>query len=774
MSDLPPISGKVGLDVTDYKTALSEMNRDIRVIESGFKATAAALGDWGNSVDGLEARIKSLTGEIEIQQKKVAALEGEYKRVRDEKGENSRAAEELEIKLNKERETLGKMETDLRNSEGKLKDLQSSSEKAGEGMDKLEKETGESREALIKFETIANGLGAGLEIGIMAVAGLAAAVVGVSAAITNLVLDAGKASGELVDMSLKTGISTTRLQELAYAGEQIGTSGDTITSSFAKMTRSMDQARKQSQEYEEKLAKATTEEERQKVKLGDMAEAFKELGVSFMDTSGNLRDQEDVFADLITALGKMENKADRDAYALRVFGRSAMELNPLIEAGAEELARLSQEAHDMGAVVSEDTVNALETFDDHLQGLKGGVKGTMMELAGAFVPGFENIIQIASGYQKQFSEIVRGSDGDLVEMAKGIGGLIGEIAKDIATRGPELLQVGLDIIQGILNAIIENLPQLVEAAANIITSLMRFLTENLPSLIKTGLEIVLALVNAIIDNLPALVEAGIEALIALVEGLSEALPELIPKIVEAITLIVETLLDHLPELIEAGGKLLIAIVEGLAEALPILIEKAPDLVEALADALIALLPILAEIGLEMLKVVARAFVDNLPLMGEAAGKLPIIIHEKAKEYFKTLFQVGKYVIESIWEGIKANKDYFMKQVTGFFESMLKAVKDTLGIHSPSKLFAEIGENAGFSYVDSLGEAIQRGSRSLEKIFGETAVSFGAAGRGSLAPAPAPAAQPVVNQFYLTANYPSQAPGSLKADIRLLQMLYGEA
>jgi len=104
------LSGKVGLDVTDFKTAVASMNREIRVIESGFRASAAALGDWGKSASGLEMRIKALTSQIDVQKSKVAALEAEYKRVAAEKGATSKAAQDLEIRLNKETETLNKME----------------------------------------------------------------------------------------------------------------------------------------------------------------------------------------------------------------------------------------------------------------------------------------------------------------------------------------------------------------------------------------------------------------------------------------------------------------------------------------------------------------------------------------------------------------------------------------------------------------------------------------------------------------------------------------
>src|SRR5512139_94471 len=112
-----PLIGKVGLDVTDFKAGIASLNREIRVIESGFRATAAGLDDWGKSATGLEARIKALNSEITIQQQKVAALEAEYKKVAAEKGENSRAAQDLQIRLNKENETLGKMTLELGKTE---------------------------------------------------------------------------------------------------------------------------------------------------------------------------------------------------------------------------------------------------------------------------------------------------------------------------------------------------------------------------------------------------------------------------------------------------------------------------------------------------------------------------------------------------------------------------------------------------------------------------------------------------------------------------------
>jgi hypothetical protein len=1003
MSDLPPITSKVGLDVTDLKTGLAEMNRDIRVIESAFKASVAGLEDWGKSATGLETRIKALNEQIEIQKRKVEALQGEYSRVANEQGAGSRAAEELAIKLNKEVEALGKMQRELNQSESGLRDLKEGSQDAAKGVDKLEEETQDSVSALEHLKKVASGLKTGLAIGVTAIAGLAAAVAGVGVAVGKMVTDSADMAGELTDLSLVSGISVERLQELAYVGDQVGTSAETMTGSLSRLTRSMAEAKDQAVDYQEKSIKAAadaaaqsaeisakyvgkieeqesrlsdlredhgkrrialesslgeslldiaksigqeaenlqerhtarmidlresinkvetdfeyeraerqedvnrelsrleedykhdregltkdlgaaeTEAERARIQerideldyefntrkqrrledleedqsdaehakeeklkalqaqlaeeeveyekqsqkiqakqaeqeeaakkryrselaaateryneevaiatkalndiqaaaqeasaeikspeMGDAAKAFQKLGISVVDANGELRDSEVVFSEALEALGGIENATERDALAMAIFGRSAMELNPLIKAGADEIANLSKEAHEMGAVMSEEDVAGLESFGDKLAGLKQGLAGTLGTLSSAFLPAFQGLADTAGIYLGRFSEIVKGADGDLVKMAEGVGDLIGDIANDIAKRAPEFLQAGLSIIQGILDAIIKNLPMLLEAAIEIIRSLVEFIVKNLPMIIDAGVEILLMLVNAIVENLPMLVEAGVKALISLIEGLAEAMPKLIPAIVDAIILITKILIDNLPLLVEAGGKLLIGIVEGIVEALPALIEAMPELIEAMVEALIILLPLLAEIGFELLKAIVKGIVENLPEIGTAIVKLGLVLAEIPGKIWNTVLQIGKDIVTGVWQGIVDNAAWFYDQVRGFFGNMLETARNTIEGHSPSRKFMELGKDSGVGYIQGLVNSLKDGQQAIGQAFGAMtqpafAMAGGRAGAGNTTN--------VNYNFSLNANYPAQSAGTLAADVRLLQMLYGEA
>jgi hypothetical protein len=145
------LSGKLGLDTTDFKTAIAAANRELRVLESGFKASAATLTDWTKDATGLENRVKSLNSQMDVQKLKVAALAAEHKRLVAEHGKGSRAAQDIEIKLNKETETLHKMERELDQTEVSLREMGDESKDTAKDVDKLEKEQEQATSAGQKF-----------------------------------------------------------------------------------------------------------------------------------------------------------------------------------------------------------------------------------------------------------------------------------------------------------------------------------------------------------------------------------------------------------------------------------------------------------------------------------------------------------------------------------------------------------------------------------------------------------------------------------------------
>ncbi len=113
--------------------------------------------------------------------------------------------------------------------------------------------------------------------------------------------------------------------------------------------------------------------------------------MQYKNNDGTLRDSTEVWYDVIDALGSMSNETERNAISLRLFGRSAQELNPLIEAGSDELRTLGFEAEKMGAIVKDSTVKSLGELDDEVQIMQAQFKAGTMEIAGAFTPAIKEI-----------------------------------------------------------------------------------------------------------------------------------------------------------------------------------------------------------------------------------------------------------------------------------------------------------------------------------------------------------------------------------------------
>lgn len=669
------LSARFGADTTDFKAGITAINREIRVLESGFKASAAGLGDWTKSADGLELRAKSLTEQIGLQQEKVDALTLEYQQLAAAQGEDSAAAQNALINLNKQNEALGKMTSELNTTESALAGMQGGSEDASQAVDDLGSSSEDAGGKLGGFQGAMDKLGPALKTGAALVAGLAGAVAGLGAGITAMVMKTTEAAGDLVDLSTKTGISTTRLQELDYVAKQVGTSTETITGSLAKLTRSMGDAA------------AKTD--------GPAAEAFRNLGVAVVDSQGNLRDSEAVFNDALTALGGMTNETERDVAAMALFGKSAQELNPLIKTGADEIARLSKEANDMGAVMGEDDVAAAESFGDTLSSIQSGLQGTVGTLTGAFMPGFQQLATQGQGYVKQFGNVVKNADGDVGKMSAGIGELVGQVVGDMAKQAPQMLQAGLGIIQGIITSVITLLPTLMPMVVELINTLVTFIA----------------------TNLPMILEAAVQIIVTLATGIADALPTLIPTIVGIIPKLVLVLLENLPVLIDAALRIILALASGLIAAIPVLIPEIPKILTAIFDAVIVSLPIIGEAAGELIGALVTGIAANLPLIITSASEMVTSWTNGITGLMVSIVATGVAIVAGVWEGIQSQAETFTKNITGFFTGIVDTVKKTLGIKSPSTVFAGIGENMALGLGGGFVQAFDGIERKINGAVG---------------------------------------------------------
>ncbi|HBN05665.1 MAG TPA: phage tail tape measure protein, partial [Bacteroidales bacterium] len=111
--ELGSLAVKIGLDSSGFQNGISSINRSLRVLDSEFKANTAALGENGKGLEGLKLKSESLSKQLELQKQKVSTLEQAYTKSAETKGKDSKATQDLEIKLNKAKQTLSQMENEL-------------------------------------------------------------------------------------------------------------------------------------------------------------------------------------------------------------------------------------------------------------------------------------------------------------------------------------------------------------------------------------------------------------------------------------------------------------------------------------------------------------------------------------------------------------------------------------------------------------------------------------------------------------------------------------
>jgi hypothetical protein len=203
--------------------------------------------------------------------------------------------------------------------------------------------------------------------------GLAMAAAAATAALGMMFGRIVQGADEIETMAAKTGLSAERIQELQYIAASVDGDIDALATSQARLTRNMDMT-----------AKGT----------GQASAAFQRLGVSVTDSNGNLRDAKLVMMEAFGALSAIGNETERDALALQLFGRGAQELNPFITAGTDTLAKLAQQARDTGAVMSEESVEALDQFADGWEQLKLSAMGVVGTVLGPLMPVLVKLMQL--------------------------------------------------------------------------------------------------------------------------------------------------------------------------------------------------------------------------------------------------------------------------------------------------------------------------------------------------------------------------------------------
>ena len=245
--------------------------------------------------------------------------------------------------------------------------------------------------------------------------GLSIAAAAVVASLGAISYKAGQNADDLNTLSKVYSLNTTDLQKYSVAADLVDVSVEDIAKSHVKLEKSMYSANNGSKAQ---------------------AEAFEKLGVSVTNADGSLRDSDAVWQDTIAALGTMTNETERDALAQQLMGKSAANLNPLIEDQGETYKNLSDTLaqYDL-ELVDQETLDGANQFNDALDTMKAmgtvAVQTIGSQLAAYLAPALEKVV-----------DWVGKLAGWLSNLSPEVLTVIGIIAGVIAAIAPVLIFLG--------------------------------------------------------------------------------------------------------------------------------------------------------------------------------------------------------------------------------------------------------------------------------------------------------------------------------------------
>lgn len=391
------VGARVELDgEREYKAALSELNSGNRVLASEMKKLKAEFKGNEESTEALTKKGELLERQLLQQKDKVETLKNALASAAQQYGEADSRTQAWAVRLNNAEAAQYDLEhaieennAALQESQDQLKAEDTSLVSVGDTVDDLTGKFGiRLPEGLKTSLNSMQGFSSGTVLAMSSAAAGVTALIKIVSELHEITKKTAADVDEILTESMTTGLSTRTIQELKYAENLIDVSYSTITSSMTKLVSNMDKARDGNE--------AT-------------AASFAALGVAITDETGQLRDAESVFYEVIDALGAIENPTERDAVAMDLLGKSAQDLNPLIIQGSEALKDYAAQAEATGYILDESQLKKLGEVDDAYQELQLQLEATQKQMASELAPTSKEVMETFSEWVKKGGETLSNS-----------------------------------------------------------------------------------------------------------------------------------------------------------------------------------------------------------------------------------------------------------------------------------------------------------------------------------------------------------------------------
>lgn len=508
------------------------------------------------------------------------------------------------------------------------------------------------------------------------------------------------------------GVSTAIAGAIGY-GAKYNATIEQYATSFEVMTGSVEKAT----EVTEKLKKIGAETPFEMTDLADTTQLLMNYGFTADD-----------------AISKMQMLGDISQGSADKMNRIAMAYGQMSSAGKvqlEDVKQMIEAGFNPLQEISESTGESMESLYNRIS------KGTIsvdeitasMERStsagGKYFQSMQKQSQTVSGQLSTLKDNASQLLGTLTEgFSSSLAGTIlpmlnemtGSLQQAFETGGIEAFSVKLgEVLSTLLTNLANSLPNLVNIGTNILQNLILGIQTNLPQLAQSAISIVTSLLNFLLTNMPLLINMGMQFILQLIVGLGQALPQLIPQAVNAVITLVNGLIDNLPALIDAGIQLLLGVVTGIVEALPQLIDAIPQIITKLVETLTKpdMLGKIIEGAIKLMVALAAGLIQAIPQILGAIPQIISSIGEAFRDY--DWGALGQSLLQGLLNGFSNAGNIIWSAIKKVGSSMIDGIKSFFGIHSPSRVFADLGEYLPQGFAVGINRDATVAVKSVKKM-----------------------------------------------------------
>lgn len=565
---------------------------------------------------------------------------------------------------------------------------------------------------------LANGIKATAAVVAAATAAIAGAAVAAGKAFIDSANDVAEWGNTIDKESQKLQWSAQAYQEWNFILEHTGASIDGMKTAMKKLT----------------------------IAAEENNDAFAQLGISQEQLAE--MNPEELWSATVSALQNVSDEGERLALANELMGKSSVELLPLLNMTEEETEDLKTSFDELGGAMSDEAVKAAAEYEDELQNMNVALDGVKNNMMSKFLPGMS---QVMKGLSLVFS-----GNGGIEEIKEGLDSIVSNLVE----LSPQFLEIASAIVMSILDgfapmigpateAIFSFLNEALLTLVNLIPSLLPVITTALTTLMSTVLSCLplitsslLTLVTDLVtwlasgDNVKTFTNSIVSLVSQIASQMSAVLPVLLPAIVSIIGDVATTITtpENISTILEAVLLVIGAILVALGNSVPEFVEYYTGLLTNIkgnienfaawvspyiSQAWNTILGIFKSWGSNIktyitglisgiwstisswITTLQNGFTNGFNNIQTSISNILNSVGSFVQNCINTLtslpgeiLSIGSDMAEGLINGLDV--DWVVDQVKKLGKKAIKALKETLGIASPSKEFEEIG------YFSALG------------------------------------------------------------------------